>query len=132
MASWVESSPVCYDGIIYIGSSDFRKVFGLDPASGQAVFVSSIEGLSWPTPAINEQYLFTGSVGSLHYMEDMHGRFYAIDRATGNLVWRLMVDDDPNVFAYGFASSPVIHDNWVYVGGLDGKIYGMDISKQIF
>jgi outer membrane protein assembly factor BamB len=55
----------------------------------------------------------------------MHGRFYAIDQDTGEPAWQLMVEDNPDHFAYGFASSPAIWNEWVFVGGLDGKMYGL-------
>ncbi len=83
--SWVESSPVIYDGIIYIGSSDYRKVHAIDPENGKVKWSTRVEGWSWPTPAVNEKYLFTGSIGSLFYLDNMHGRFYGINRHTGKI-----------------------------------------------
>jgi outer membrane protein assembly factor BamB len=76
--------------------------------------------------AVNEDYIFTGTIGSMHYLEGLHGRFYAIDRKTGKPEWRFEVEDDPDHFTVGFASSPVIWGNWVLVGGLDGTLYGFE------
>lgn len=126
--SWVESSPVFYDNKIYIGSSDFRKVFALEPATGQVLMSTLTSGWAWATPAISEDYIFTGTVGSLYYMEAMHGRFYAFERNTGKPVWQIKVDDNPDVFAYGFASSPTLWNDRVFVGGLDGKMYSLKVK----
>ena len=127
-ASWVESSPVLFDGKIYIGSSDFRKVFALDPENGKVLMSRVLEGWAWATPAVSHEYIYIGTAGSLYYTEAMHGRFYAIYRDTGEPVWQLKVKDNPDQFAYGFKSSPVIHDGWVYFGGLDGKMYGLKVK----
>jgi outer membrane protein assembly factor BamB len=55
----------------------------------------------------------------------MHGRFYAVNRLNGNIEWKVSVDDNPDVFAYGFVASPVVWDNWVFFADLDGKICGI-------
>ena len=123
--SWVESSPVLYDDKIYIGSSDFRKIFAMDPSTGKVILSSSVEGWAWPTPAVNSDFIFIGSVGTLNYLDGLRGGFYAFDRETGKAEWQIKVEDNPDVFAYGFASSPAIWKDWVFVGGLDGNIYGL-------
>ena len=127
-SSWVESSPVIYDGMVYIGSSDLRKVNAINPDNGQVINSTLVEGWAWSTTAVSEDYIFTGTIGSMHYLEGLHGRFYAIDRKTGKAEWSYKVKDDPDHFTVGFASSPVIWGNWVFVGGLDGNIYGFEID----
>jgi outer membrane protein assembly factor BamB len=124
-SSWVESSPVYYDGMIYVGSSDYRKVHAIDPENGEVAWEARIEGWAWPTPALSDKYLYIGSSGTLNYAESMHGRFYAVNRLNGNIEWKVSVDDNPDVFAYGFVASPVVWDNWVFFADLDGKIYGI-------
>ena len=124
--SWVESSPVVFNGNIYIGSSDYRKVHAIDPDEGEVIWGERVEGWAWQTPAVNEKYVFCGSVGTLYYTKNMHGRFYKLDRTNGQPVWQVLIDDDENTYCYGFASSPTIYEDWVFIGGLDGKIYGIE------
>lgn len=126
--SWVESSPVLYDDKLYIGSSDLRKVFALDPSTGHVLLSSSLEGWAWPTPAVSADFIFTGSIGSLHYLDGLRGGFYAFDRKTGEPEWQIKAEDDPDVFTYGFASSPAIWKDWVFVGGLDGNMYCIKVN----
>jgi len=126
--SWVESSPVFYDDKIYIGSSDFRKIFAMDPSTGKVMLSSQVEGWSWPTPAVSTDFIFSGSVGTLHYLDGLRGGFYAFDRKTGEPEWQIKVEDDPDVFSFGFASSPSIWNDWIFVGGLDGNMYGMKVK----
>jgi outer membrane protein assembly factor BamB len=123
--SWVESSPEIYNGIIYIGSSDYRKLHALDPEDGEVIWSSRIAGWAWPTPAVSDKYVFTGSIGTLHYAENMHGRFYAIDRISGDHVWQVSLDDDADIYCYGFASSPTLYNGWIFFGGLNGIMYGV-------
>lgn len=123
--SWVESSPVLYDDKVYIGSSDYRKLCAINPDDGQVIMSTRLEGWAWPTPAVSDKYIYSGCLGSLHYAEEMHGRFYAFDRLTGKPVWQIKAKDDPDTFANGFASSPTLSDGWVFVGGLDGNMYGI-------
>ena len=122
--SWVESSPVLFDGYIYIGSSDYRKICVINPSDGKIVMCTHAEGWPWSTPVIAEGLIFNGTVGSLHSREEMHGRFYAFEKKTGKPVWQFKVDDTDDAFAYGFASSPTLWKDWVFVGGLDGRMYG--------
>lgn len=123
--SWVESSPVIYDGIIYIGSSDFRKVHAIDPENGEVISSTRVEAWAWSTPALNEKYLFIGGAGTAHRTDNMHGSFYCINRKTGKISWQVRVADNPDVFIFGYVSSPVINKDWVFFGGVDGKIYGV-------
>jgi outer membrane protein assembly factor BamB len=124
-SSWVESSPVYYDGMIYIGSSDYRKVHAMNPENGKVVWEARLEGWAWPTPAISNKYLYTGSSGTIGYAENMHGRFYAVNRLNGEIEWQVSIPDNPDVFAYGFVASPVVWNNWVFFADLDGKVYGI-------
>ena len=123
--SWVESSPVLYGGNVYVGSSDYRKICAINPDNGMVIMSTRLEGWAWPTPAVSDKYIYSGCIGTLYYTENMHGSFYAFDRLTGKAVWQVKAEDDPNTFAYGFASSPTLWDGWVFFGGLDGNMYGV-------
>jgi outer membrane protein assembly factor BamB len=123
--SWVESSPVIYDGIIYIGSSDYRKIHAIDPNNGNVMWDAKIEGWAWTTPAVNEKSVYIGSSGIQEHGEKMHGRIYAVNRLNGDIEWKVSLDDNPDVFAYGFTASPVVWKDWVFFADLDGKIYGI-------
>jgi len=52
-----------------------------------------------------------------------NGTFYAIDRASGDLVWSFETGS-PNL-----PSSPVIADDIVVFGAFDGGVYGLDIDN---
>ncbi len=52
---------------------------------------------------------------------------FAIDKWTGNLVWRIRMPGQPS-------TSPVMDEKQVYVGTLDGSVYAFDLKKirQLF
>jgi outer membrane protein assembly factor BamB len=126
-SSWVESSAVKREGVLYIGSSDYQQLFAIDPASGRKIWKFNTDGSAWSTPAVTTNRVFIGSVGVPGYFIEHHGGFFAVDRAKGALVWRYPmqpVEGNPN---YGVASSPVVSGGAVFFGGLDGVFYAFKI-----
>src|SRR5690606_27615370 len=45
--SWVESTPVARDGILYVGSSDYARITALDPANGHTRWRTIVQGMTW-------------------------------------------------------------------------------------
>jgi len=123
--SWVESSPVFYDGTFFIGSSDYRKLFAFDPANGQPLWKFHTEGWTWPTPVVTDKAVYIGTVGTLFYADGMKGNFYAVNKSTGKPIWKIIAEPISDAYAFGFASSPVSGDGWIFFGGLDGIMYGI-------
>lgn len=128
-ASWVESSPVYYDGLVYIGSSDFQIVQAFDPQTGHVVQSSKVQGWAWANPAVSEQFIFQGAIGSLHAGRKLVGGLYAFDRTTGAPVWQFKYEEDPDIFIYGVGASPTVSDGMVIFGGLDGILYGIQAES---
>jgi outer membrane protein assembly factor BamB len=131
---WVESSPVMHEGIIYIGSAGNRWIIGLDGITGEVFtgFFSKMYFMS--TPAIVEDTLFIGGVtfrgeaeGGLFVFKLVDGRF-ADPRQPH---WYFPVDKTLEADGNwsGVISSPVINDGLVYFGGLDGKLYAIELGS---
>jgi outer membrane protein assembly factor BamB len=123
--SWVESSASIRDGILYVGSSDYELVVALDTKTGNPVWSFDTDGSPWSSPVVTEDTVFVGSAGSVGYMVDHRGGFFAINRADGKEKWRMMWDPMPNEFNYGVVSSPAVGDGLVFFGGLDGIFYAV-------
>jgi outer membrane protein assembly factor BamB len=126
-SSWVESSAVIRDRILYIGSSDYQQLFAIDPNSGRKIWKFNTDGSAWSTPAVTSNLVFIGAVGVPGYFIEHHGGFFAVDRSKGSLVWRYPmqpIEGSPN---NGVASSPVIAGDLVLFGGLDGTFYAFRI-----
>jgi eukaryotic-like serine/threonine-protein kinase len=124
-SSWVESSAQIRQGTLYIGSSDYQQAFALDAKTGKEKWRRDLGGSVWTTPAISDSRVYVGTTGMPGYFVDPHGGFFALDRATGKIVWRFAMPAGENGAAYGVASSPALSDGLVLFGGLDGKFYAL-------
>jgi outer membrane protein assembly factor BamB len=124
--SWVESSPIVFDGTLYIGSSDAAKVLAVDPGSGRSVWEADAFGSAWGRPAVTRARVYEGVAGVVAYAAPHRGAVMAFDRNTGRLAWWYSAprpEPAPKErTAYGFAGSVAVGDGMVFAGGLDGRL----------
>lgn len=126
--SWVESSPVFQDGIVYIGSSDALKLWALDAETGQVLWKFKTGGWSWSTPAVAKGVVYIGGISAYpYYFEgvDLQAGFYAVDQKTGKKKWSMTPEAVEGYITGGVFSSAEVVDGIVYVGGLDGYLYAL-------
>src|SRR6185295_8927293 len=119
-SSWVESSARFREGKLYIGSSDAQQLFAIEAATGKRAWNINLDGSVWSSPAVTDQHVFVGVVGVVPYFIPHHGGFFAVDRATGKLIWRFPMNEIPGSMDSGVASSPAVDKGLVFFGGLDG------------
>jgi outer membrane protein assembly factor BamB len=129
--SWIESPPVVNQGVIYTGSSDATGVYALNLVDGSLRWKTAVPGWSWQRPAINKEWLLTGTVGSGAYPGTRAGSFVALDRATGALRW-VYLDPPTEETAkarksWGFAAAPAIGEGVVFAADLDGKVFAFEL-----
>jgi outer membrane protein assembly factor BamB len=122
-SSWVESSARIRNGILYVGSSDYQQLLAIRASSGGKVWAFSTGGSAWATPWVENDRVYIGAVGVLHYFMEHAGGFFAVDRATGKGVWRYPFAPLPGEDLYGVASSPRVSRGLVLFGALDGTFY---------
>jgi len=128
--SWIESTPALRDGLIYFGSSDYARVTALDPATGRSRWSAPVHGLSWGTPLVTNRHVFAGTVnqnlpGTL--IEHSAG-LMKIDRATGAVVWRLVLPKAEEGRFAGYAGSLAIAGNRVIAAGFDGSLVAYPVE----
>ena len=121
--SWLESSATLAGGTAYIGSSDARQLLALDAETGEREWVFTTTGSVWGTPAVGDNVVYAGSIGVRGYISDHRPGFFAVERSTGRALWSWLPERDESVSYSGFASSPAVDGDRVYVGGLDGRVY---------
>ena len=126
--SWVESQAVGADGMLYIGSSDLRRVSAIDPHDGRIAWRTDVFGSPWGRPALAGRRLYIGAVGTEPYAVRHLGSLVAIDRDGGRIAWRWPVPAMPGALQTGFAASPVIDGDTLVIGGLDGTLYGFGLN----
>lgn len=110
---WVTGTPIVVGGIAYIGSWD-GNMYALRERDGSRLWSFSAEtssdncGFTYGidnTAALSDGRLYFGSAGCV---------LYALDAATGNMIWRTQLED----YSKGFHlwSSPLVSDGRIYVG----------------
>jgi outer membrane protein assembly factor BamB len=124
--SWVESSPVVFEGAIYVGSSDAAKVLAVEPGSGRSLWEADGYGSAWGRPAVTKARVYEGVTGVAPYVAPHRGGVMAFDRSTGRLVWWYPAPrPDPmpkERTAWGFPGGVAVGAGMVFAGGLDGVL----------
>lgn len=126
--SWVESEAVLPGGVLYIGSSDLRRVSAIDPANGRVRWRTDVFGWSWGRPASSSDTLYIGVAGARPYVIRHVGSLTALDLASGVIRWRWPMPEWPGSFLNGFVGSPAIEGDVLVIGGLDGTLYAFPVE----
>jgi outer membrane protein assembly factor BamB len=120
--SWVESSPTVRDGVAYVGSSDAASVQAFDARTGERRWGTDVYGWAWGQPAVTDRRVYVGVASQVGYLAQHRGGVMALDRASGQAVWRYPAEP-PASGSYGFPGSPAVGEGLVFVTGLDGRVY---------
>ncbi len=132
--SAVESSAVPDEGTrFFIGSSDMRRISYMDAKDGSVLWRTNVFGAPWATPEVSGDRVFVSAEGVTPYFAGvdpvvpypMHhlGSLSALDRKSGQILWRWQMPEWPGAWTSGFVASPAAADGLVVVGGLDGSLY---------
>jgi polyvinyl alcohol dehydrogenase (cytochrome) len=108
------SQPAVVDGTVYVGAPDAR-FHALDAGTGVTRWSFDLTTVSGPVDARNQNPVRDGAsvVGDRVVFGDTRGYLYALDRASGALVWSTRLDTHP---ATRITSSPLVYRGRVYVG----------------
>lgn len=126
--SWVESPAVIRDGTVYVGSSDALKLFALDAMTGGTRWTAETGGWAWATPVVTGEAVYIGAISAFpYYFEgvELRGGFHAVDRESGQSLWRAGTGLVDGYITGGVFSSPAVVDGRVYIAGLDGVLYAI-------
>jgi outer membrane protein assembly factor BamB len=93
-----------------------------DPKDGRVVWRTDVFGSAWGRPAVTEKRVYAGVVGTRPYEIRHAGSLAALDRATGQIVWRRPASESPGSLLAGFVAAPAA-DDLLVIGGLDGTLY---------
>jgi outer membrane protein assembly factor BamB len=119
--SWVESTPVIANGIIYIGSSDLKRVLAIDLRNGQTIWNFRTTGYPYTAASMDKSTVY---MGSMEFDPDgkTSGFLYLLNRKTGNLVEKIEVLPGKHGFLNGIHGDIAIGKTMYYAAGLGGKI----------
>lgn len=118
----IASSPVAADGKIFFGSYD-GNIYCINAYNGSLLWKFPTGYRVASTPAVVDGKVYTGA-------DD--GNIYCINANTGQQIWKTPAGGVSEGALFRsmpqFRSSPVIVDNKLYVGAMDGKVYCLNIN----
>jgi outer membrane protein assembly factor BamB len=124
-SSWVESSASIRDGVAYVGSSDAADVSAYDVKTGRRLWETDVYGWAWGQPAVTAERVYVGAASQVDYLAGHRGGVFALERAGGRLVWWYAAEAAKSG-SYGFPGSPAVGSGFVFVTGLDGRVYAFE------
>ena len=117
--SHLESSPMAFDGSLYLGT-DTTNVVALRAADGKPLWQFNSPGAIKASPSYHD-----GRV----YVADYEGSMYSLDAVTGKPIWRTNTTKVRPFGEGGFFSSPAIGFGRVYAARDDGTVFGFDLGS---
>lgn len=125
--SWVESTPLIDDGVLYIGSSDLGHVSAIDPASGRVKWRGNAWGWTFGTPLLTADRVYAGAAGGTPYFIRHDAGFVSLDRRTGKLLTRWPIADGGG-HQWGIAGSPARSGDLAIVATIEGSLLAFPIE----
>lgn len=114
--SWIITSPAIYNSVVYEGSSDARFEQAVDLKTGKEIWKTNSKQAVWSSPAVTSNSVYFG---------DFSGTLFALDPKTGKEKW------NNNLMDCFIASSPVVVENKIIIGGDDGNLYCINGTNKI-
>ena len=128
----VISSPVVYDNVVFVGSTD-KRFYAIETHDGSVKWTFNTEGEIRSTATVVD-----GRVYFLSY----DGYLYSLDARTGDLHWKFKTNGEsrhhvkdyytgafkPDFWDF-YLSSPIVKNDIVYFGSSDHHVYALDIEK---
>jgi outer membrane protein assembly factor BamB len=127
----VYSSPLCFNGNIYIGSDD-SKLYCIDASTGTKIWEFKTGGIIRCRPAVfNGNILFTSDDGNL----------YCVNSESGNKVWAINIGNNitrvlpslsnapGDIYWDYMQSSPCVDNETIYIGSGDSCMYAVDAKS---
>lgn len=126
--SWLESTPVHAEGILYVGSSDLRRVSAIDPTNGHVIWRTDVYGWTFGTPLLVDDKIFVGAAGGEPYFIHHVASFSMLDRKTGKLLRRYPLPEVPGAHQWGIAGLPALAGDLVIVSTIQGGVMGFPVK----
>lgn len=120
--SWVESTPVLADGLLYVGSSDLRRVSAIRPEDGRVLWRTDVYGWTFGTPLVAGDRIYAASAGGAPYFIPHVAAFSVLDRATGKTLRRYALPEVPGAHQWGSAGSPALAGDRVVISTIQGGV----------
>jgi len=110
----VKSSPSVYDGVLYVGASNY--IYALNATNGSTIWSYFTSDGIYSSPAISKGVVYFGSGYS-----GVDTRIYALNATNGSQIWNYTTTGS------GVISSPAVSpEGIVYINGMDDNLYALN------
>ncbi len=120
IAGQLEAAPIVADGVLYLTAA-FNNVYALDAKSGDTLWHYEHQMPSDLRICCGPTNRGVAIAGNTLYMATLDARMVALDRATGKVLWNVVLDDYKN--GYSATSAPLVVKDVVIIGSAGGE-YG--------
>lgn len=117
--SWIISSAVVDNGVVYVGTSDTFALLGLDAKTGKELFKFKANGYVYSSPAI---------AGDTAYFGDFTGNFFAVNTKSLGKEWNSFSTENRKLFSPEILNNNLIDFSYA-AKGADLSFY--DINKTV-
>jgi outer membrane protein assembly factor BamB len=124
--SWVESTPVVADGVLYVGASDLGHVSAIAPDDGHVLWRGKVHGWSFGTPLLVGDRVYAGAAGGTPYSIRHEAGFVTLDRSSGRALTRWPFADT-GAYQWGIAGSPALSGDRILVATIAGSLYAFPL-----
>ncbi len=124
----IQATPSVVNGYVYFGTATYPAFYKLTP-QGKVKWVYKLDSKPWAPRTTNQETRLVPALGIYSsalvpddavFFGDADGRFYCLERDTGDLRWKIdsRADGFPGAHeANVFLSSPILADGKVIIGG---------------
>lgn len=124
--SWVESTPVMVDGVLYVGASDLGHVSAIAPDDGHVLWRGKVFGWTFGTPLVAGDRIYAGAAGGTPYSIHHEAGFVTLDRASGRALARWPFEDT-GAHQWGITGSPARSGDRILVATIAGSLYAFPL-----
>lgn len=127
-----EAQPIIYDGTMYVTGS-YSRIYAIDLATGQEIWQYDARLPEGILPCCDVVNRGAAIYGDNIYFGTLDARLVALDRETGDVVWRKKMEDYRA--GYSYTAAPLVVDGKVIVGnsggefGVVGAVYAYDAEN---
>lgn len=144
---WALAKPAITDNVLFVGTSDDKALFALDPDTGRELWKTDVAFNVFAAPAFSDKLVYTAT---------LMGRIYAINRQSGAVVWtmdselyktnhldyfteedayrediqNIVTGEDGFLKMYydlgAIFAKPLIHGNLMIIASSDGGVYAYE------